>query len=87
MFKRLEKLGIKKTDLVELQKYTNPSSLIKLAMTAVVVFIKNKSELLDWAIVKQEFNKPGFLNLVIDLNMDATPQKLIDFVKKNFLQN
>ena len=66
-------MGIKKNDLVELQKYTNPSSLIKLAMTAVVVFLKNKTENLDWTIVKQEFNKPGFLDLVIKLNMDNTP--------------
>jgi hypothetical protein len=66
-------MGIKKNDLVELQKYTNPSSLIKLAMTAVVVFLKNKTENIDWTIVKQEFNKPGFLDLVIKLNMDNTP--------------
>jgi hypothetical protein len=37
-------------------------------MTGIICFVKNKSENLDWPTVRTEFNKPGFLNLVISFD-------------------
>ena len=60
--------NIDKKELNELQKYANPNNLIKLVMTGIICFVKNKSENLDWPTVRTEFNKPGFLNLVISFD-------------------
>ena len=56
-------------------------------MTGVIHFLKNSEKPIDWLMVKQEFNKPGFLTSVVDFNCEKISMKTVDFVTKNFTEN
>ena len=55
-------------------------------MSGVICLLKRKKEAMEWADVKLDFTKPGFLNLVLDANFENIPQKVLDFITKEFLE-
>jgi hypothetical protein len=65
----------------------NPSPLIKLAMTGVISLLKNKAETFEWPVVKQEFNKPGFIKMVVDFSFDGISLKTVTYVRDKFIKD
>ena len=41
----------------------------------------------EWSKVKLDFNKPGFLNSVIDLDISKITQKTLDICEKDYLNH
>ena len=56
-------------------------------MEAIIVFIKQIRKPMEWSDVKQEFNKPGFLQSVLQLDKDNYPDKMIKFVTETFINS
>ena len=55
-----------------------------MTVTALVSFLKVIQSDMVWADVKMEFKKPGFLNQVIDFDVNSISDKMIEYTQKQY---
>ena len=66
---------LKKSDIVEIRRYTHPPEIVQQVMTAMCILLQQPS---DWTSIKHLLADRGFIPMIINFDKEHVPDEILE---------